>query len=150
MKNHNRPNDVIWIPHRSYVSLNGYTWSFRVHENTSACSVMPTYAICNVFHNRQSTRNTFLPNATITLPCTRSPSTLPIFVPTVPHGQFCTWKRFVFPLIDRLVWTIQSNQTLDALIKYVAQYHILYSGHLEICLSVHKNLYIYSKRFHGT
>ena len=44
-----------------------------------------------------------------------------MFAPTVPHGQFCTWKRFVFfALIDRLVCTIQSNQTLDALIKYVA------------------------------
>ena len=32
--------------------------------------------------------------------------------------------------------TIQSNQTLDALIKYVAKYHILYSGQLEIRLSV--------------
>jgi len=30
MKKKNRPNDVISIPHRSYVSLNGYTWSFRV------------------------------------------------------------------------------------------------------------------------
>ena len=29
---------------------------------------------------------------------------------------------FFFPLIDRLVCTIQSNQTLDALIKYVAYY----------------------------
>jgi len=33
MKKKNRLNDVISIPHRSYVSLNGYTWSFRVHEN---------------------------------------------------------------------------------------------------------------------
>ena len=40
--------------------------------------------------------------------------------PTVPHGQFCKWKLFFFPLIDRLVYTIQSNQNLDALIKYVA------------------------------
>ena len=30
-----------------------------------------------------------------------------------------------FPLIDRLVCTIQNNQTLDTLIKYVAYYHIL-------------------------
>ena len=56
------------------------------------------------------------------------------------HGQFCTWKRFFFPLIDRLVCTIQSNQTSDALIKYVAQYHILYSGQLEIRFSVHLNV----------
>ena len=32
--------------------------------------------------------------------------------------------------------TIQSNQTLDALITYVAKFHILYSGQLEIRLSV--------------
>ena len=46
---------------------------------------------------------------------------------------------FFFPLIDRLVCTIQSNQTLDALIKYVAYYHILdlYCGQFEIRLSVH-------------
>ena len=39
---------------------------------------------------------------------------------TVPHGQFCTWKRYFFLLIDRLVCTIHSIQTLDVLIKYVA------------------------------
>jgi len=47
--------------------------------------------------------------------------------PTVPHGQFCTWKRFYFPFIDRLVCAIQSVQTLDASIKYVT-YHILYTN----------------------
>ena len=37
------------------------------------------------------------------------------------RGQFCKWKRFyLFPLSDGLVCTIQSNQTLDALIKFVA------------------------------
>jgi len=29
----NRLNDVISIPHRSYVSLNGYNLRLRVHEN---------------------------------------------------------------------------------------------------------------------
>ena len=48
---------------------------------------------------------------------------------------------FFFPLIDRYVCIIQSNQTMDALIKYVAQYHILYSGQVEIRISV----YIYIK-----
>ena len=57
MKKKNRPNDVISIPHHSYVSLNGYTWRFRVHENAWARSVMLICAIFNVFHNRQSTRN---------------------------------------------------------------------------------------------
>ena len=47
----------------------------------------------------------------------------------------CIWKRFS-PLIDRLVCTIQINQNSDALIKYVAQYHILYCGQIEIRLSV--------------
>jgi len=35
------------------------------------------------------------------------------------------------------VCTIQSSQTLDALIKYVAQYRILYSDQLELRLSVY-------------
>jgi len=60
--------------------LNGYTWSFR--------GVF-------VFHNRQSTRNTFLPNST-------------------------RWKRFFFPLFDRLVCTIHNEQILDELIKYMS------------------------------
>jgi len=33
MKKKDRPNDIILIPHPSYVSLNGYTLSFRVHEH---------------------------------------------------------------------------------------------------------------------
>ena len=41
------------------------------------------------------------------------------------HLPFCMdsfvhENAFLFPLIDRLVFTIQSNQILDALIKYVA------------------------------
>ena len=46
------------------------------------------------------------------------------------HNLFCTYRSacavlymetiFFFPLIDRLVCKIQNNQTLDALIKYVA------------------------------
>ena len=75
MKRKNLPNDVMSIPHRSYVSLNGYTRSFRMHKNSCSCSVMLIFAIFNVFHKRQSTRNTFLPNSTTTLPYTRSPST---------------------------------------------------------------------------
>ena len=45
-------------------------------------------------------------------------------------------EKFFVPLIDRLVCTIQSNHTLDALIKYVTQYHIWYSGLSEISISV--------------
>ena len=59
-KKKNRPNDIISISHRSYVSLNGYAWSSRVHENARALSVMLTFDIFYVFHNRQSTKNTFL------------------------------------------------------------------------------------------
>ena len=45
-----------------------------------------------------------------------------------------------------LVCTIQSNQTLDALIEYFALYHILYSGQLEISLSVGLCLCLTSSR----
>ena len=48
-----------------------------------------------------------------------------------------TWGRFFFPLINILVCTIQRHQPLVALIKYGAYYHILYSGQLEIRLSVY-------------
>ena len=50
--------------------------------------------------------------------------------------------RFVhfLPYIDRLVCTIQSNQTLDASIKYAAYYYIVYSGQLEIRLSLYRNV----------
>ena len=65
IKKKNRPN-VISIPHYSYVSLNGYTWSFRVNEKAWARSVMLMFAIFYVFHNRQSTRNTFLPSSKTT------------------------------------------------------------------------------------
>ena len=70
-------NDVISIPYRSYVFLYGYTWSFRVHENAWARSVLLILAIFNVFflYNSQSTTNTFLPNSTTTFSCTRSQST---------------------------------------------------------------------------
>ena len=37
-------------------------------------------------------------------------------------------ETLFFPLNDRLVCKKQGNQTLDASIKYVAYYHILYSG----------------------
>ena len=62
MKKKNRPNDVISISHRSYVFLNGYTWNFRVRENAWVRCAMFIFATFNVFHNRQSTRNTFLLN----------------------------------------------------------------------------------------
>ena len=47
-------------------------------------------------------------------------SHLPFRMDSFVHGNV-----FFFPLIDRLVCRIQSNQTLDASIKYVAYYHIL-------------------------
>ena len=42
------------------------------------------------------------------------------YVRTYRMDSFVYGNVFFFPLIDRLVCTIQSNQTLDALIKYVA------------------------------
>ena len=57
-------------------------------------------------------------------------SHLPFHMDSCVHGNV-----FLFRLFDRLVCTIQSYQTLDALIKYVAYYHILYSGQLKISLS---------------
>ena len=124
-------------------SLNGNTLWFCVHEIAWAHSVMLIFTIFNVFHKIQSTRNTFLPNSTTTLSCTRSPSTLPMFVPTVPHGQFCTCKPF-FSLVDRLVCRKQSSHTVDASIKYVAYYCIVYSGQVEIRLSVLQPVGYYS------
>ena len=46
-------------------------------------------------------------------------------------------EHVFFLSVNRLVRIIQRNKTLDALIKYVAYYHILYSGQLEILLSVY-------------
>ena len=120
---------VISTYHRSYVSLNGYT--FCVRENVWARYFFSPYLM---FFNMKYVPTKF----NNTLPCTRSRTTWPIFAPTVSHWQFCTWKRFFFfPLIDRSVCTIKSCQTLDALIKYVAYYHSLYSGQLGIRLSVY-------------
>jgi len=50
---------------------------------------------------------------------------------------FHTKQSHVFLLlIDRAMCIIRNNQTLDVLIKYIAKYHNLYSGQLEIRLSV--------------
>jgi len=51
MKKKNRPNDIISILRRSYVSFNGYTWSFRVYEHVRVRSAMLIYTTFNVFHN---------------------------------------------------------------------------------------------------
>ena len=45
-------------------------------------------------------------------------------------------KHVLFILIDRSVCIIQNNHFLDVLIKYIANYHISYSGQLEIRWSV--------------
>ena len=134
----NRPNDVISIPHRLYVSLNGYTWSFRVHENALARSGMLSYAICNVFLIMDNQRGIHSYQIR-QLPCHARGarahnlcSHLPFHMDSFVYGNV-----FFFPLIEKLVCTIQSDQTLDALIKYVAEYHILYSGQFEIRLSVY-------------
>ena len=98
-------------------------------------SVMPIFAILNVFHTRQSTKNTFLLKTTTTLPYTRSPSTqLYSHLPFRTDG-FVHKKHLLFLLIDRSVCIIQNNQILDVLINYIAKYHILYSDQLEIRIS---------------
>ena len=43
----NRPNDVISILYRSYVSLNGYTWSFRGHEHASVMIIFLFFIMDN-------------------------------------------------------------------------------------------------------
>ena len=45
-------------------------------------------------------------------------------------------KHVLFLLIDRSVCILQNNQMLDVLVKYIANYHIVYSGQLEIRISV--------------
>ena len=96
-----------------------------MHENAWARSVMLSFAILNVFHYSKSTRNTFLPNSTNTCRARAARvhylfSHPPFRMESFVHGKVC-----LFSLIDRLVCRIKSNQTLDALIKYVAYYHIL-------------------------
>ena len=46
--------------------------------------------------------------------------------------------EYVFSFCKSIDWCVQykNNQTLDLLIKYVAYYHILFGGQLEICRSV--------------
>ena len=74
IKKKNRSNDFISIPHRSYVSLNGYTWSFCVYENVLLCLFSP-YSMFFIIDNQQGIIFTFLPILTTTLPCTSSPGT---------------------------------------------------------------------------
>ena len=66
-------------------------------------------------------------------------SHLPFRMDNFVHGN-----DFFFPLIDRLVCRIQSSHTVDASIKYVAYYCIVYSGQVEIRLSVLQPVGYYS------
>ena len=72
-KRKNRQNDVISIPHQSYVSWMvtlGVFVCMKTLERVLLCLFSPYLMF---FHNRQST---FLPNSTTTyFPCTRSPNT---------------------------------------------------------------------------
>ena len=95
MKKKNRPNDVISIPHRSYVSLNGYI----IDNQRGILSYKIRQLPCHARGAR--THNPF--------------SQLPFRMDSFVHGNV----NF-FPLFDRLVCTLQSNQRLDALIKYVS------------------------------
>ena len=53
MKKEYPSNGVISKPHRSYVSLNGYTWSVRVHENASVVSIFAIFNGCFIIDNRR-------------------------------------------------------------------------------------------------
>jgi len=63
------------MSHQVYVSLNAYNYFVCVHGSACAHSVTLFFAILNVFHTRQSTKNTFLQKTTTSLSCTRTPST---------------------------------------------------------------------------
>jgi len=68
----------------TYVSMNILLWNGRtfLRNNTRVHPELKMYCLCTnfilaifkVFRNRQSTRNTFLPNSTTTLSCTRGPN----------------------------------------------------------------------------
>ena len=113
-----RPNDLTSMPHRSYIYLNGYTWSFLSHENDWVLSVILVFALFNVFRNRHSTRNTFLPKFDNYV----DPEHITYFRTYRSAWTVMYMKTFLSfrYLIYRLVCTLQSNQRLDALIKYVA------------------------------
>ena len=64
------------------------------------------------------------------------PEHIAICAATVQHGWFCTLEHVLFLLIGRSVCIIQNNQILDVFVKYIANYHILYSVQLDIRLSV--------------
>jgi len=61
-----------------------------VHGSACALSVMFIFAILNVFHTRQFTKNTFLLKNDNYLAVHEKPEHIAIFTPTVPHGWFCT------------------------------------------------------------
>ena len=120
MKKMNWPNVVISIHHRSYVSLNSYTWSFRVHENAWArplCLVSP-HLMCFI----KVYQRCILSYQIRQLPC-RARGARPQYLfshLTFRMDSFVHVNVLFFPLINRLVFTIQSSQTLDALITYFA------------------------------
>ena len=93
--------------------MNGYTWSFRGHEHASVMIIFLFF----IMDNQQGIFSYQIRQ----LPCRARGARahnlflhLPFRMDSFVHGHF------FFLLIDRLVRTIQSNQTLDALIKYVA------------------------------
>ena len=61
-----------------------------VHGSACALSGMFIFAILNVFHTRQFTKNTFLLKNDNYLAVHEKPEHIAIFTPTVPHGWFCT------------------------------------------------------------
>ena len=54
---------------------------------------MLIFAIFNVFHTRQSTKNIVLLKTDNYLAVHEEPEYITIFAPTVLHGWFCTYKH---------------------------------------------------------
>ena len=86
---------------------------------------------CKTFHEEYSlTKNG-------QLPCGTREAQAHSYIRTYRSAMMVVYIKYVlFLLIDRSVCIIQNNQILDVLVKYIANYHIWYSGQLEIRISV--------------
>ena len=92
---------------------------FCVHGRACVRSVMLIFAILNMFHTRQSTKNKFLQKRQ--LPYRAREAQAHRYFRTCRSARMVLYtKHVLFLLIDRSVCIIQNNQTLDVLIKYIA------------------------------
>ena len=85
---------------------------FCVHGRACVRSVMLIFAILNMFHTRQSTKNTTKKRQ---LPCRAREARTHSYVRTYRYRTdgFVHKKNVLFLLIDRSVCIIQNNQILD-------------------------------------